>query len=243
MRKRRVGVTARSRQNEGSQETGDRQFVNEMAAPLELRTPAGTCGDGCKSSAYGSMATKAQETTGRKQWVERMQGEEQTAGGAARRARMRRCLKLRQGASPLRPRAPFPWAPMIQNGGNRSRVRKPRNSSVPLTDRHRSEDFPEMRERGLSARRAQAALALKAKLRGGRARYARMRRCLILRQGASPLRPPPHPNYFLDSGGPSHGSRDRKGEIREPGGPRGFQATPIVPARFRRSFRTGETIC
>ena len=34
---------------------------------------------------------------------------EQISGGAARYARTRRCLVLRQGASPLRPPAPFPW--------------------------------------------------------------------------------------------------------------------------------------
>src|SRR5664279_2084167 len=34
MRKRRVGVTARSRQNDGNQATGTLQFVTEMAAPL-----------------------------------------------------------------------------------------------------------------------------------------------------------------------------------------------------------------
>src|SRR5882757_2975012 len=64
MGKRRVGVTARSRQNVGSQATGAPQFVTEMAAPLELRTPAGTCGKGRKPSADGSMATMAQKTKG-----------------------------------------------------------------------------------------------------------------------------------------------------------------------------------
>src|SRR5664279_6390657 len=34
-----------------------------------------------------------------------------------------------------------------------------------------------------------------------------MRRCLILRQGASPLKPP---NFPLDREWPSHGSRDRE---------------------------------
>ena len=42
MRKRRVGVTARSRQIEGKQATGSPQVETEMAAPLELRTPMGT---------------------------------------------------------------------------------------------------------------------------------------------------------------------------------------------------------
>src|ERR1039458_1465158 len=76
---------------------------------------------------------------------------------------------------------------MLQNGGNLSRVRKPPNNRAPLTDPLRSEDFTEMRERGPSARRALS--------RAGRgtARYARMRRRLKLRQGASPLRPPHFP--------------------------------------------------
>jgi len=67
MRKRRVGVTARSWQDVGNQATGTLQFVTEMAAPLELRTPAGTCGKSCKQSADGSMATMAQrEVNGQK---------------------------------------------------------------------------------------------------------------------------------------------------------------------------------
>jgi hypothetical protein len=65
---------------------------------------------------------------------------------------MRRCLILRQGASPLRPPAPFPSGFRFQNGGDLSRVRKPRNYGAPLTDPLRSEDVTEMRERGLLAR-------------------------------------------------------------------------------------------
>src|ERR1035441_5218364 len=131
MRKRRVGVTARSRQNDGNQATGTLQFVTEMAAPLEFRTPAGTCGGSCKQSADGSMATKARESTGRVQSEERSQGE---------RSR--------------RPPAPFPSGSRFQNGGNLSRVRKPRNNGAPLTNPLRSEDATEMRERGPSAKRA-----------------------------------------------------------------------------------------
>ena len=66
-------------------------------------------------------------------------------------ARMRLCLKLRQGAGPLRPPAPFPSGSRFQNGGDPSRVRKPRKIGAPLTDPHRSEDIAEMRERGLLA--------------------------------------------------------------------------------------------
>ena len=139
MRKRRVGVTARSWQNAGNQATGTVQFDTEMAAPLEMRTPAGTCGGSCKQSADGSMATKARESTGRVQSEERPQGERDgdVGRGTTRYARMRRCLILLQGASPLRPPAPFPSSTRFRNGGNLSRVRKPRNSA-PLTDSLRS---------------------------------------------------------------------------------------------------------
>jgi hypothetical protein len=162
MRKRRVGVTARSRQIEGSRVTGFLQIDTEMAAPLELRTPTGTCGgEGRNQSADGSMATMARESMGRMQSEvsspgkgqgETRQGETRQGDGALK-ARMRRCLILRQGASPLRPPAPFPSGSMLQNGGNLSRVRKPRRNGAPLTDCHRSEDTAEMRERGPLARR------------------------------------------------------------------------------------------
>ena len=189
MRKRRVGVTARSRQIEGSRVTGFLQIDTEMAAPLELRTPIGTCGgEGRNQSADGSMATRARESTGRMQSQGSSPGKEQgktRPGDGARNARMRRRLILRQGASPLRPPAPFPSDYMFRNGRNLSRVRKPRNNGAPLTNPLRSEDATEMRERGPSAKRAVGRV-----VRGGAARYARMRRCLMLRQGASPLRPP-----------------------------------------------------
>ncbi len=186
MRKRRVGVTARSRQNDGNQATGTLQFGTEMAAPLELRTPAGTCGGSCKQSADGSMATMARgEVNGQKNNPSRAcEGQRDGAGSGALKARMRLCLILRQGASPLKPPAPFPSGFRLQNGGNLSRVRKPRNTGAPLTDPLRSEDIAEMRERGLLARAGERGVYGK-----GTARYARMRRCLILRQGASPLKP------------------------------------------------------
>jgi hypothetical protein len=152
MRKRRVGVTARSRQIVGRQATESLQFVTEMAAPLESRTPTGTCGESRNQSADGSMATMARKTTSRMQSEDRLTvvGTEygMGVGSSARGARMRRCLKLRQGASPLRPPAPFPSGSIFRNGGNLSRVRKPRKNRAPLTNSLRSEDSPEMRERG-----------------------------------------------------------------------------------------------
>jgi len=90
MRKRRVGVTARSRQIEGSRVTGFLQIDTEMAAPLELRTPIGTCGagEGRNQSADGSMATRARESTGRMQSEGSSPGKGQgeTQGGRAKRA-------------------------------------------------------------------------------------------------------------------------------------------------------------
>src|SRR6266481_5411212 len=105
MRKRRVGVTARSRQNEGNQVTGTLQFGAEMAAPLEMRTPAGTCGGSCNQSADGSMATKAREVNEQKNDPRRVSQGKEMERGAARYARLRLCLKLRQGASPLEPQS------------------------------------------------------------------------------------------------------------------------------------------
>jgi hypothetical protein len=160
MRKRRVGVTARSRRNVGNQMTGSPQFVTEMAAPLELRTPAGTCGKGCKESADGSLATRREEVNGAEEQSEERNARERDGGGGsgALEARMRRSLILRQGASPLRPPAPFPLPPMFQNGANQSRVRKPRDNGAPLTDWLRSEEPTEMRERGPSGRRRSCCL-------------------------------------------------------------------------------------
>ena len=153
-RKRRVGVTARSRLIVGNQATGTPQIATEIAAPLVSRTPRGTvaaatteCGwkrgdtdTGCKQSGRkpfpGNRGSKRGRDSGK--------GE---ADGALE-ARMRRCLKLRQGASPLRPPAPFPSASMFRNGRDLSRVRKPRKNRAPLTNPFRSEDSPGVRERG-----------------------------------------------------------------------------------------------
>src|ERR1017187_6069502 len=157
MRKRRVGVTARSRQNDGNQATGTLQFVTEMAAPLELRTPAGTCGGSCKQSADGSMATMARgEINGQKNnptgTRAREKGWSRRVTGRAGRAH-EALPHTPPGGKPPETPAPFPSESSFQNGGNLSRVRKPRNYSAPLTDSLRSEETTEMRERGASARR------------------------------------------------------------------------------------------
>ena len=155
MRKRRVGVTAGSGQIAGNRATGSLQIESEIAAPLELRTPMSTA-----AKAANRVRMEAWRQWRWSQWTE---GQSEKSSlekrerdlpprSGARNARMRRCLILRQGASPLRPPAPFPSTSMFQNGGNLSRVRKPRGNGAPLTDCHRSEDSAEMRERGPLAR-------------------------------------------------------------------------------------------
>jgi hypothetical protein len=149
MWKRRVGVTAKLRWIVEDQATGSPQIDTEIAAPLELRTPMGTVATATirvrmEAWRQGRGSQLAEENS--KEMVEN-EGEDRLVGGAPE-ARMRRCLILRQGASPLRPPAPFPSGPMFQNGRNLSRVRKPRKQRAPLTDSFRSEDSTGMRERG-----------------------------------------------------------------------------------------------
>lgn len=186
MRKRRVGVTARSRQNDGNQATGTLQFGTEMAAPLELRTPAGTlrrklqkeCG--WKHGDIGARRSQRAEERSRERMPEKRDG----AGNGARRA-LEALPQTPPGGKPPETPAPFPWTVILQNGVNPSRVRKPRRSGAPLTDCHRSEDLAGMRERGPCGQ-GQAPATTGGE---GRRAYARMRRCLILRQGARPLGP------------------------------------------------------
>jgi len=151
MRKRRVGVTASSRQTVGNQATGSPQVDTEIAAPLELRTPMGTAAKAAirvRMEAWRQWRGSQPAESSCREMVED-EGEDCRVGaGGARNARMRRCLILRQGASPLRPPAPFPLASRFQKGGNLSRVRKPRKNGAPLTDSLPSEETPEIRERG-----------------------------------------------------------------------------------------------
>src|SRR5712692_1434210 len=209
-RERRVGVTARSRQIEGNQATGSLQIASEIAAPLELRTPTSTAAKAAKQSADGSVANHGAGVNGAEG-----QSEENSRGNREReeRARERREKHAHEalphtppGGKPPETPAPFPSVSMLHNGGHLSRVRKPRNNSAPLTDRLRYEESTEMRERGPSEKRAAPSVQPRTTV-GSARRCARMRRCLILRQGASPLRPP---HFFLDRGRPSHGSRDRE---------------------------------
>src|ERR1035441_10824056 len=117
MRRRRVGVTARSGQIVGSQATGTLQVDTEMAAPLELRTPMGTCGEGRNQSADGSMATMAQESTSRMQ-SEKSSLEKREKGispprrsGARERAHEAPPHTPPGGQAPENPRPPFPRLP------------------------------------------------------------------------------------------------------------------------------------
>ena len=61
------------------------------------------------------------------------------------------------GNRPSEAPAPFPSAFIFQNGGNLSRVRKPRKKRAPLTDSLRSEDLPVGEGKGASGQGAYTA--------------------------------------------------------------------------------------
>jgi hypothetical protein len=197
MRKRRVGVTARSRLIVGNQATGTPQIATEIAAPLVSRTPTGTV-----ATATSECGWKRGDTTGVKDnraesssGEMRIREESRTQGrrtSAPKAARMRRCLILRQGASPLRPPAPFPSDLIIRKGGGLSRVRCAGQIQAAL-------DRPPPFRTKLIRHEGKGALG------------ARRLSCLPLvgSQPTQPSRPSPRENYLLDSGRPSHGSRDR----------------------------------
>src|SRR3954471_1730944 len=111
MRKRRVGVTARSRQNDGSQATGTLQFVTEMAAPLEMRTPAGTCGPRPQSECgwkHGDQGA-GKSTSRRTIQAAVSQGTEMERGTGALCA-LEAPPQTPPGGKPPETPAPFPWA-------------------------------------------------------------------------------------------------------------------------------------
>jgi hypothetical protein len=200
MWKRRVGVTAWLRQIGRSRVTGSAQIATEMAAPFELRTPTGTAANRLHQSANGSMATMALKSTGRGRQSAKPKNRTTEASGrepegtARREARMRRCLKLRQGASPLRPPAPFPWTLHCTERREFVKGSLSRRRAPPLTNSPRSEDFPMKRERGPLCTGPWRSLPLVGLhqyfLGRAVARCARMRRCLILRQGDKPPETP-----------------------------------------------------
>jgi hypothetical protein len=60
------------------------------------------------------------------------------------------------GDKPPETPAPFPSGSRFRNGGDLSRVRKPRNNGAPLTDPLPFQDITEMRERGLPGKGGRA---------------------------------------------------------------------------------------
>jgi hypothetical protein len=71
---------------------------------------------------------------------ERTSGEREGAGSGAPEGALEALPQTPPGGKPPETPAPFPWALIVQNGVNPSRVRKPRRSGAPLTDRLRSEE-------------------------------------------------------------------------------------------------------
>ena len=218
MRKRRVGVTARSREIVGQQATGALQIDAEIAAPLVLRTPKGTVAEATTECGWkrGDTGAKDNRTESSSEAMVENRGENgECAGGGAPQARMRRCLILRQGASPLRPPAPFPSALIVRKQGPLSRVRYAGKNRPPLTEGLASEhNIPVMRERGPTDRAhikppvgRQRSLSRPAAARALRAHEALPH---APPGGQAPLRPPIR-GGVLDRDRPSHGSRDRQG--------------------------------
>jgi hypothetical protein len=136
MRKRRVGVTARSRRIVGNQATGTPQIATEIAAPLVSRTPMSTV------AAATECGWKRGDTTGVKTIGQDFQDDHEMgkqrdrkpAGRQRADARMRRCLILRQGERP--PETPGPLSLGCQHMGGRTTVKGTlgRQTLPPLTD-------------------------------------------------------------------------------------------------------------
>jgi len=126
-----------------------------MAAPHCIENTNGHRGQAPQKECgwkYGDRGAEDHNRKQSKQGEERKRCEDdaegEEIGWRARGTRvMRRCLKLRQGASPLRPRPPFPGHWIIRSGRDLSRVRKPAQTP-PLTNLRRSEEVAMKRERG-----------------------------------------------------------------------------------------------
>jgi hypothetical protein len=135
MRKRRVGVTAWSRQIVGSQATGAPQIATEIAAPLVLRTPMGTVAAatecGWKHGDTGAEGNRAEDSS--KTIAPRQAESRKLRGGRRAEARMRRCLILRQGDEP--PETPGPLSLGLDCTEGRKSVKGSlRRLAPPLTD-------------------------------------------------------------------------------------------------------------
>ncbi len=206
MQKRRVGVTAESRLIVENQATGTPQIASEIAAPLVSRTPMGTVATATIECGWkggdttGGQGNRAESSSDETDGYPRERGKWRV--GQRAEARMRRCLKLRQGAKPPETPAPFPSGHSFQNGRNLSRVRKPRTKRAPLTDSFRSEDSPGMRERGPLAKRA---------VNGVGSEGSVLRAHEALPHPPPGGKPPETPKFSLDREWPSHGSRDCQG--------------------------------
>jgi hypothetical protein len=141
----------------------------ELAVPVESninmhRTPHGVhkSADGSRAARHrfkkskqseGSWKGSVRERANKKKTQGKQSRGQKYDGGLKRgparlRRAMRRCLKLRQGASPLRPPAPFPSNLIIGGGEDLSRVRKPRKKRAPLTNPLPHEQRANKRERG-----------------------------------------------------------------------------------------------
>ncbi len=136
MRKRRVGVTARSRLIVENQATGTPQIASEMAAPLVSRTPMGTVAAattecGWKRGDTGAKDNRAENSSGE---TARNPESRKLRCGRRAGARMRRCLILRQGDEP--PETPGPLSLGLDCTEGRKSVKGSlrRQHRPPLTD-------------------------------------------------------------------------------------------------------------
>jgi len=195
MQERRVGVTATSRQIEESRATGSAQVDSEMAAPLEFRTPTGTvatataeCGwkHGDNGAAGNRQNPIHREFGGRRaigtKWDSALRAHEalpQTPPGG----------KPPETPGPLSLDSDFAERRESVKGSQAAHQSRALDRFPPF-----STPLPTIRERGPLGsgaclppvgRHSSLALGGRRPARPG----ARMRRCLILRQGASPLKP------------------------------------------------------
>ena len=193
MRKRRVGVTARSWLIVENQATGTPQIASEIAAPLVSRTPMGTV-----ATATTECGWKRGDTTGAKanraesrfsEMDANQQGSRKWRERGRAGARMRRCLILRQGDKP--PETPAPLSLRLQSPERKESV-KGSQAAHKTRALDRFLPFPKFnRDEG----------------KGGAGKDP-FPASLRVGPGISEILAAP--NISLDRGGPSHGSPDRE---------------------------------
>src|SRR5271157_2572267 len=195
MRKRRVGVTARSRLVVENQAIGTPQTASEMAAPLVSRTPMGTV-----ATAKNECGWKH----GGYFWREKQSGSEpfgqngkdRPIRGAARYRAHEALPHTPPGGEPPETPGPFPCTSIIGKGGNLSRVRFAGQNQAAL------DSFPPFR-RNTFQRSGKGAsgndLSRASPWSAG--------------QASQSFRPTVQGIFSIDRGRPSHGSRDRKGAV------------------------------